>query len=38
MAYPNLQLERFLTLNSLAANSQLRPGEQVKLVVYGTRS
>jgi predicted Zn-dependent protease len=38
MAYPNLQLERFLTLNSLAANSQLRPGEKVKLVVFGNRT
>jgi predicted Zn-dependent protease len=38
MAYSNLQLERFLTLNSLAANSQLRPGEKVKLVVFGNRT
>jgi predicted Zn-dependent protease len=38
MAYPDLRLERFLTLNSLSANSQLRPGEKVKLVVYGART
>jgi predicted Zn-dependent protease len=38
MAYNDLKLERFLTLNSLAANSTLRPGDKVKLVVYGTRS
>ncbi len=38
MAYRDLQLERFLTLNSLQANSQLRPGEKVKVVVYGARS
>jgi predicted Zn-dependent protease len=38
MAYQDLQLERFLVLNSLSANSQLRPGDKVKLVVYGTRT
>ena len=38
MAYRDLQLERFLTLNSLQANSTLRPGEKVKLVVYGNRT
>ncbi len=38
MAYRDLQLERFLTLNSLQANSVLRPGEKVKLVVYGNRT
>lgn len=38
MAYRDLQLERFLTLNSLQANSTLRPGDKVKLVVYGTRA
>jgi predicted Zn-dependent protease len=38
MAYPDLRLERFLVLNSLAANSQLRPGDKVKLVVYGART
>ncbi len=36
MAYSDLRLERFLTLNALAANSTLRPGDKVKLVVYGT--
>jgi predicted Zn-dependent protease len=38
MAYTDLKLERFLTLNSLTASSRLRPGDKVKLVVYGTRS
>ena len=38
MAYRDLQLERFLTLNSLQANSPLRPGDKVKLVVYGNRT
>ncbi len=38
MAYNDLKLERFLVLNSLSANSTLRPGDKVKLVVYGTRS
>ena len=37
MAYNDLKLERFLTLNSLAANSTLRAGEKVKLVVYAAR-
>ncbi len=38
MAYPNLQVERFLTLNGLQANSRLVPGQKVKLVVYGNRA
>ena len=38
MAYRNFQVERFLSLNGLAANSRLVPGQRVKLVVYGTRS
>lgn len=37
MAYRDFKLERFLSLNGLAANSALAPGEKVKLVVYGTR-
>jgi predicted Zn-dependent protease len=37
MAYRNFQLERFLTLNNLSANSRLLPGRKVKLVVYGPR-
>jgi predicted Zn-dependent protease len=37
MAYNDMKLERFLVLNSLAANSQLRAGDKVKLVVYGSR-
>lgn len=38
MAYSDLRLERFLALNSLQANSPLRPGDRVKVVVYGTRA
>jgi predicted Zn-dependent protease len=38
MAYRNFQLDRFLSLNGLAANSRLVPGQKVKLVVYGTRN
>ncbi|HEX5238402.1 MAG TPA: M48 family metalloprotease [Sphingomicrobium sp.] len=37
MAYRNYQLERFLTLNNLSANSRLVPGQRVKLVIYGPR-
>lgn len=37
MAYRNFRVERFLTLNGLAQNAQLRPGEKVKLIVYGQR-
>ena len=37
MAYRNFQVERFLSLNGLAANTALSPGQKVKLVVYGTR-
>jgi predicted Zn-dependent protease len=37
MAYRSFQLERFLSLNNLAANSRLVPGQKVKLVVYGNR-
>ena len=37
MAYPNFQLERFLSLNGLPANARLVPGQRVKLVVYGQR-
>ena len=38
MAYRDFQLERFLSLNGLAANSPLAPGQKVKLVVYGDAS
>lgn len=34
MAYRDLQLERFLTLNALSSNATLTPGQKVKLVVY----
>jgi len=37
MAYRNFQLERFLTLNGLAPNARLAPGQKVKIVVYGAR-
>ena len=37
MAYRDFKLERFLSLNGLAANSPLAPGQKVKLVVYGAR-
>jgi predicted Zn-dependent protease len=38
MAYRDFQLDRFLALNGLAANSRLAPGQKVKLVIYGNRS
>ena len=37
MAYRTFQLDRFLSLNNLAANSRLVPGQKVKLIVYGPR-
>ena len=37
MAYRDLQVERFLTLNGLPAGTRLMPGQKVKLVVYGRR-
>ena len=37
MAYRDFQLDRFLTLNNLPANTRLAPGQKVKLVVYGPR-
>ena len=37
MAYRDFKVERFLTLNGLATNSVLTPGQRVKLVVYGER-
>ena len=37
MAYRDFKIERFLSLNSLNANSSLIPGRKVKLVVYGPR-
>jgi predicted Zn-dependent protease len=37
MAYRDFKLERFLSLNGLASNSRLLPGQKVKLVVYGAR-
>jgi predicted Zn-dependent protease len=37
MAYRTFKLERFVSLNGLAANSTLVPGDKVKLVIYGNR-
>jgi len=37
MAYRDFQLDRFLSLNGLGANTRLAPGQRVKLVVYGPR-
>jgi predicted Zn-dependent protease len=37
MAYRDFKLDRFLTLNGLAPNTKLVPGQKVKLVVYGAR-
>ena len=37
MAYTTFQQERFMALNGLSANTALRAGDRVKLVVYGTR-
>jgi predicted Zn-dependent protease len=37
MAYRDFKLERFLSLNGLAPNSRLEPGQRLKLVVYGAR-
>lgn len=38
MGYTDLKTERFLTLNGLASNSRLTPGQKVKIVVYGMRT
>lgn len=37
MAYRDYQVDRFVALNGISANSRLVPGQKVKLVVYGTR-
>jgi predicted Zn-dependent protease len=37
MAYHDLQVDRFLALNNMPANTRFVPGQKVKLVVYGTR-
>jgi predicted Zn-dependent protease len=37
MAYRDFQLDRFLSLNGLANNARLVPGQKVKVVIYGTR-
>ncbi|HEX8622229.1 MAG TPA: M48 family metalloprotease [Allosphingosinicella sp.] len=38
MAYDDLKEERFRVLNGLAAGATLRPGQKVKLVVFGSRT
>jgi predicted Zn-dependent protease len=38
MAYSDLQVERFMTLNGLQGNTALRPGDKMKIVVYGNRT
>ncbi len=35
MAYSNFQVERFRTINDLAADAVLKPGQQVKIIVQG---
>jgi predicted Zn-dependent protease len=35
MAYPAFRTERFLTLNALNPGAVLRPGQKVKIIVYG---
>jgi predicted Zn-dependent protease len=35
MAYNSLKTERFLTLNAIPAGTALRPGQRVKIIVYG---
>jgi len=37
MAYDNYRTERFLVLNGLSSNAQLRAGQRVKIVVTGNR-
>ena len=37
MAYRDFQVDRFRSLNGLAANAALIPGQRVKVVIYGTR-
>jgi predicted Zn-dependent protease len=37
MAYRNYKIDRFLTLNGLTPGAPLRPGQKLKLVVYGSR-
>lgn len=34
MAYPSLQVERFLALNGLSANASITDGQRVKIVTY----
>jgi predicted Zn-dependent protease len=38
MAYSDLQVERFMTLNGIRGNAALRPGDKMKIVVYGNRT
>lgn len=34
MAYSDLQMDRFLTINALNANAALRPGQKVKIITW----
>lgn len=34
MAYSDYQLDRFLTINALAANATVRPGQRVKIITW----
>lgn len=36
MAYRDYQLDRFLVLNGMTANSQLTPGQRVKIIIYAS--
>lgn len=38
MAYRDYKLERFATLNGLSSGANLKPGQKVKIVIYGARS
>lgn len=35
MAFEDSRLDRFLVLNSLASNATLKPGQKVKVIIYG---
>jgi predicted Zn-dependent protease len=37
MAFSTYQADRFRVLNGLGANGEVRPGQKIKLVVYGNR-
>lgn len=37
MAYRDFKIDRFRSINGLAANASLTPGQKVKVIVYGSR-